>query len=153
MESKRWNNYFMQIAKDTAKMSKDPHTKVGACIVKNKKILSVGYNGAPSKFPDEFVPMNRETDIPLISQKNTYMCHAELNAILNYRGSLSDFEDATLYVTTSPCHECSKAIAQVGITTVIYEEKYHRKNVTNAADIILGNCGIICISLEEANED
>lgn len=146
----KWDNYFMTIAEDTALLSKDPKTKVGACIVKDKKILSVGYNGAPRKFPDNLVPTGDAVE--LINQKNAYMVHAELNAILNYRGCLADFEGATVYVTISPCHDCAKALAQVGIKKIIYKEKYHRSNMTRVTDFILKECGIECISTEELCE-
>ena len=147
MSQNKWDKYFMTVAEETAKLSKDPNTKVGACIVKDKKILSIGYNGAPRKFPDELVPVGDADE--LINQKNAYMVHAELNAILNYRGSLADFENATVYVTVSPCHDCAKAMSQVGITKVIYKEKYHRSNMTRVTDYIFEQCGIECASMEE----
>lgn len=141
MYSEKWNNYFMNIAKETAKLSKDPNTKVGAVLVKDKRILSVGYNGAPQKFPDDEIP-NKGDSSELINQKNSYMIHAELNAVLNYPNSIKDLKDSILYVTISPCHECAKMLSQIGISKVIYLEKYHRKNYTDVSDLIFEKCGI-----------
>lgn len=145
----KWSTYFMNIAKETAKLSKDPNTKVGAVLTKGKYIKSIGYNGAPKSFPDNLVPKDND-DPELINQKNAYMVHAELNAILNYEGKLSDLKDSTLYVTISPCHNCALLLAQLGIKKVIYLEKYHRNNMTDVSDKIFNVCNIEC---EEYNED
>ena len=140
-ERQSWDLYFMHLAEETAKMSKDPKTKVGACIVKNKRILSLGYNGAPRNFPDELVPINNDA-VELQNKKSTFMAHAELNAILNYRGSLAEFEGATVYVTLSPCYECAKAMAQVGIKKIIYKDTYHKMDNWLVSRYILKQCGI-----------
>lgn len=137
-----WDNYFMHLAEESATRSKDPKTKVGSCIVKDKRILSLGYNGAPRNFPDEKVPTRNDPD-DIYFSKNTYMCHSELNAILNYRGSLSDFEGATIYVTLSPCHDCVKALIQAGIKEIIYKDKYKHEDVYNTAKYIATKCGVI----------
>ena len=150
MEDNRisFDEYYMNLAKETSKRSRDTHTKVGACIVsKDNKILSLGYNGAPRNFDDSLVPMSGTDSDSLLEQKNTFMVHAELNAILNYNGSLSDFKDSTVYVTVSPCYECAKALAQVGVKRIFYYEKYHRTNVCEASEYILKNCGIELIKL------
>ena len=136
-----WDTYFMHLAEESARRSKDPNTKVGACIVKDKRVLSLGYNGAPRLFPDEIVPRSSDSK-SLLSNKNAYMCHAELNAILNYRGSLSDLEQATIYCTVSPCHECMKALAQVGIGEVVYKEIYHRDDIVEVSNLIARKCNI-----------
>lgn len=147
MESLKWHTYFMDLARVTANMSKDPNTKVGAVLVKNRRILSIGYNGAPSSFDDNIVPKVSSDD--LFKNKNAYVVHAELNAILNYRGNLADFKDSTLYVTVSPCHECAKALIQLGVKTIIYDVKYHRDNITNFSFYLLKTCGVKIMSLEE----
>ena len=85
----KWNTYFMTMAEESAKLSKDPNTKVGAVIVHDRRIKSAGFNGAPSSYPDDLVPNNNDSD-KLVDQKNTYMCHAELNAVLNYDGKIRD---------------------------------------------------------------
>ena len=106
-----WNEYFMAIAKLSAMRSKDPNTQVGACIVSNdNRILSIGYNGAPNGFDDEKFPWGREGEN--LSTKYPYVCHAEMNAILNYRGSKKDLENAKIYVDLFPCNECAKIIIQ-----------------------------------------
>lgn len=134
--------FFMSVAEASAKMSKDPKTQVGAVIVKDKKIKSIGYNGAPHNFPDNMVPWNSKETDDLIDQKNTYMCHAELNAILNYDGALATLKGADIYCTVSPCSRCAVMLAQAGIKRVIYKEKYHRKSETDAADKIFDLCSI-----------
>ena len=138
---KSWDKHFMQLAEESATRSKDPKTQVGACIVKDKRILSLGYNGAPRKFPDNFVPTNNVKN-DLYNSKNTYMCHAELNAILNYRGCLADFENATIYVTLFPCHECLKALIQVGISEIVYKEDYEKEDVVNVTKRIAKFCAV-----------
>ena len=137
-----WDAYFMGLAILSAARSKDPSTKVGACIVKDKRVLSLGYNGAPRSFPDNEVPNTSYERDNIVNQKNTFMVHAELNAILNYRGSLSDFKDSTIYVTIFPCHECAKALAQLDIKEIVYKEDYHRLDILFASKYILDKCGI-----------
>lgn len=146
------DQYFMSLAELTGNRSKDPHTKVGSCIVKDNHILSLGYNGAPRDFPDEEVPWNRDTTLPLEEQKYPYICHSELNAILNYRGDLSNLKGSTIYVTVSPCYDCAKALAQVGVSEVIYKEKYHRTDISNITETIFKKCGINYHKIGEQNE-
>ena len=113
---------FIFIALLSAQRSKDSGTQVGACIVNDdNKILSVGYNGMPTGCNDDDMPWEREGE-PL-ETKYYYVCHAELNAILNNdSGSL---KDSRIYVTLFPCNECAKAIIQSGIKEVIYlSDKY-----------------------------
>lgn len=117
-----WDEYFMGLALLSAQRSKDSGTQVGACIVnENNRILSVGYNGMPCGCDDNVMPWSREGD-PL-DTKYTYVCHAELNAILNYDGG--SVRGARIYTTLFPCNECAKAIIQSGLTEVIYfSDKY-----------------------------
>ena len=143
----KWDSYFMSIADNTANLSKDPRTKVGAVIVKNKKIKSIGYNGAPKTFPDNLVPTDNSGET-LKEKKNTYMCHAELNSILNYDGLISDLNGATMYITLSPCSKCACLLAQVGIKKIIYKKKYDKKEETEATDYIFEKCGIEQIHFE-----
>lgn len=134
--------YFMQLAEMNATRSKDPKTKVGSCIVKDKKVLSLGYNGAPRNFPDIEVPTTNNKENIFLS-KNSFMCHSELNAILNYNGALSDLNGATIYVTLSPCHECVKALIQVGIKEIIYKERYDHDDVFKLSKLIADKCNVI----------
>lgn len=117
-----WDEYFMAVSYLAAQRSKDSHTQVGACIVSDdNKILSVGYNGMPMGCNDDEMPWERDGE-PL-ETKYPYVCHAELNAILN-RGSTS-LKGSRLYVSLFPCNECAKAIIQSGISEVVYcEDKY-----------------------------
>ena len=112
-----WDEYFMGIALLSAERSKDPSSQVGACIVSgDNKILSIGYNGFPVGCSDDDISWEREGDF--IDTKYPYVCHAELNAILNYTGA--SLKGSRIYVALFPCNECAKAIIQSGIKEVIY---------------------------------
>ena len=114
-----WDQYFMGIAMLSAKRSKDPSTQVGACIVSDEnKILSVGYNGMPCHCHDDEFPWEREGGA--LETKYMFVCHAELNAILNYSGTA--LRGSRVYVTLFPCNECAKAIIQSGIKEIIYAD-------------------------------
>ena len=121
-----WDEYFMGVAKLSAKRSKDPNTQVGCCIVnKDKRIVAVGYNGLPRNCDDNDFPWNCREGA-LQDTKYAYVVHAELNAILNATTPLTG---CTLYVTLFPCNECMKAIIQAGIKEVVYEDnKYDGKD-------------------------
>ena len=94
-----WDEYFMGIAVLSSLRSKDPHTQVGACIVnQDKRIVGVGYNGFPRGCSDDEIPWGRDGD--WVNTKYPYVCHAELNAILNANGNL---KGCTLYVDLFPC--------------------------------------------------
>ena len=127
-----WDQYFMGIAMLSAQRSKDPNTQVGACIVgEDNRILSVGYNGMPQGCEDDDMPWGR--DGSALDSKYMFVCHAELNATLNYRGTDS-MKGASCYVTLFPCNECAKAIIQSGITEVVYrEDKYADSESTIAS--------------------
>ena len=137
-----WDEYFMGIAKLSAARSKDPSTQVGACIVsRDNRILSIGYNGTPNSFHDDLFPWDRDGDE--IHTKYLYVCHAEANAIGNYRGSRKDLEGAKLYVDLFPCNECAKQIIQAGISEVIYlSDKYKDTNSVKASKIMFDTCNI-----------
>ena len=137
-----WDEYFMGIALLSCERSKDPNTQVGACIVsKDNRILSVGYNGTPNGMSDKNFKWDREGEF--LNTKYMYVCHAELNAILNYRGSRKEFEGAKIYVDLFPCNECAKAIIQAGIKEVIYlDDKYDGTDANVASKIILDSCNI-----------
>ncbi len=117
-----WDEYFMGVAILSAQRSKDNNTQVGACIVNpERKIVSVGYNGMPMGCDDDLMPWEREGEY--LDTKYPFVCHAELNAILN-RAAVS-LKDCTIYVTLFPCNECAKAIIQSGIRRVVYlDNKY-----------------------------
>lgn len=131
----------MGIAQLSTERSKDPNTSVGACIVSvDNKILSVGYNGMPIGCSDDEFPWDREGE-PL-DTKYPYVCHAELNAVLNYTGG--DMKGSKIYTTLFPCNECTKAIIQKGIREVIYkEDKYADTDSVIAAKKMLDASGVI----------
>ena len=128
-----WNEYFMGIALLSAQRSKDSNTQVGACIVNDeRKIVSVGYNGMPTGCSDDELPWERDGDF--LETKYPFVCHAELNAILNSR---TDLRGCTLFVTLFPCNECAKAIIQSGIRHVIYKENKYAGTESNQASVLL----------------
>ena len=137
-----WDEFFMGIAKLSAGRSKDPNTQVGACIVSSdNRVLSAGYNGAPNSFSDDDFPWDREGK-PL-DTKYMYVCHAEANAIDNFRGYKKEFEGARIYVDLFPCNECAKKIVQSGIKEVIYlSDKYADSDSTKASKFIFDKCGV-----------
>jgi dCMP deaminase len=136
-----WDDYFMAMAFLTAKRSKDPNTQVGACIVSpNKKILALGYNGFPRKCSDDHLPWARTGESKLHT-KYPYVCHAEVNAILNKCSS--NVEGGTLYVALFPCNECAKLIIQAGISEVVYLlDIYHDDDSCRASRILLTMAGV-----------
>ncbi len=144
-----WDTYFMGVAKLSAMRSKDPNTQVGACIVsKDNKILSVGYNGAPKGFEDSEMPWDREGDF--LNTKYAYVCHAELNAILNSHGA--NLEDSKIYVDLFPCNECAKAIIQAGIKEVIYlSDKYSNTESNIVSKRLLSTCNVKCRQYKSEN--
>ena len=137
-----WDEYFMGIALLSAQRSKDNSTQVGACIVSpERKILSLGYNGMPTGCDDDCMPWERAGD-PL-NTKYFYVCHAELNAILN--ADIGSLRGSTVYVTLFPCNECTKAIIQTGIAEVVYlDDKYHDTDSTTASRKMLEMTGVKC---------
>ena len=137
-----WDEYFIALAKLTAMRSKDPSTQVGACIVsEDNRILSVGYNGAPNGFDDDNFPWNRQGEN--LETKYPYVCHAEMNAVLNYRGTRKDFENARIYVDLFPCNECAKIIIQSGIKEVVYLSNKYKDSENNIASRrLFDSCGI-----------
>ena len=119
------DNYYMDVALLTSSRSKDPNTKVGACVADNKKVLSLGWNGPPRVFNDDELPLDcRDKTKPLREQKYPYIIHAEINSVLNYGGRLSDLEGSSLYVNVFPCSDCAKTLCQIGIKEVIYKRDY-----------------------------
>ena len=145
-----WDEYFMAVAKLAGMRSKDPNTQVGACIVsQNNKILSMGYNGFPMGCSDDEFPWARIGETT--DTKYAYVTHAELNAILNYRGNL---EGAKLYVSLFPCNECAKAIIQSGIKTVVYgDNKYDGTPSVIASKRMFQAAGVEVFSYEYSGRE
>jgi len=146
----KWDEYFMGLAMLSSMRSKDSGTQVGACIVnQNNKILSVGYNGMPVGCDDDLMPWEREGD-PL-DTKYMYVCHAELNAILNFEGG--NVRGAKIYTTLFPCNECTKAIIQSGIKEIIYfSDKYADTDATIASKRMLDMVGVKYRQYEPADK-
>ena len=116
---------YMRMAMIWAENSYCERRKVGALIVKDKMIISDGYNGTPSGFENVCEDEDGLT--------KPYVLHAEANAITKVAKSANNCDGGTLYVTTSPCMECSKLIIQAGIKRVVFSEKYHN---TEGLDIL-----------------
>ena len=145
-----WDEYFMAISCLSSMRSKDPSTQVGACIVSlDNRILSIGYNGAPNGFHDDVFPWARNGD--MLNTKYAYVCHAEMNAILNYRGSRHELENSKIYVDLFPCNECAKLIVQAGIKEVLFlSDKFKDKDgnlletdAVKASKKMFDECGVI----------
>lgn len=121
---------YLQMADIWSQNSYCKRRKVGALIVKDKMIISDGYNGTPSGFENICEDENNTT--------KSYVLHAEANAITKVAKSSNSSMDATLYVTSSPCLECSKLIIQAGIKRVVFTENYRLEdgiNLLKRADI------------------
>ena len=146
-----WDQYFMGMAHLSAMRSKDPNTRVGACIVNpQKRVVGLGYNGFPYGCEDDEFPWAR--DGQFLETKYPYVVHAELNAILN---SIQDLHGCTLYVSLFPCNECAKIIIQSGIKHIIYlSDKYADSENNIASRRLFDECGVKYekIKLEENKE-
>ncbi len=132
---------YMRMARIWAENSYCVRRQVGALIVKDKMIISDGYNGTPVGF--ENICENEE------GFTKPYVLHAEANAITKIARSNNNSNGATLYVTTSPCIECAKLIIQAGIVRVVYGEEYH---LTDGIDL-LKRAGIEVIYLDYKNKE
>ena len=156
MTSKRtdylsWDEYFMAVALLSAQRSKDPNTQVGACVANDQnKIVGVGYNGFPLGCSDDILPWAREGD--LLDTKYPYVCHAELNAVLN---SISkDLRGCRIYVGLFPCNECTKVIIQAGIQEIIYlSDKYAETDAVKASKRMLDTSPNISYRRLQTNRD
>jgi len=134
-----WDEYFMAVALLSGLRSKDPNTQVGACVANaQNKIVGVGYNGFPRGCSDDDLPWQREGNY--LDTKYPYVCHAEVNAVLN--SISSDLHDCRIYVALFPCNECTKVIIQSGIKKIIYlQDKYKDTDSVKAAKIMLDQTG------------
>ena len=112
----RYDIAYLKMAKEWSKLSHCKRKQVGSLIVKDKMIISDGYNGTPSGFENFCEDEDGYT--------KWYVLHAEANAIAKVSGSTQSTKGSTLYITLSPCRECSKLIFQSGITRVVYSKKY-----------------------------
>lgn len=131
---------YLRMARIWAENSYCLRRQVGAIIVKDKMIISDGFNGTPSGFENICEDENGNT--------KAYVLHAEANAISKVAQSNNSSDGATLYVTTSPCIECSKLIIQSGIKRVVYNEKYR---ITEGLDL-LQRAGVECIQITDIDK-
>ncbi|KAI3954177.1 hypothetical protein MKW98_018001 [Papaver atlanticum] len=139
-----WDDYFMAVAFLSAKRSKDPNRQVGACLVSHDGIiLGIGYNGFPRGCADEKLPWAKKSVTgDALETKYPYVCHAEVNAILNTNHASA--EGQKLYVTMYPCNECAKVIIQSGVSEVIYfvEKRFSNDIVYTASQKLLKMAGV-----------
>ena len=112
----RYDKAYLRMAQTWAELSHCERKKVGALIVRDGRIISDGYNGTPAGFPNCCENQQGETE--------WYVLHAEANAILKVARSTNDCSDATLFITLSPCKDCSKLVLQAGIKRVVYMTEY-----------------------------
>ena len=137
-KQKKYDKAYLKMALEWAKLSYCKRKQVGALIVKNRMIISDGYNGTPSGFPNSCENNNGET--------LWYVLHAEANAILKTASSTHDCSGATLYLTMSPCKECSKLVHQAGIKRLVFINKY--KDISGVNFLI--DAGIEVVEIKEA---
>lgn len=135
-KQKRLDSRYLRMAFTWAENSYCTRRQVGALLVKDKMIISDGYNGTPSGF-DNICEDRNDVTFP-------YVLHAEANAITKVARSNNSSEGSTLYVTTSPCMECSKLIIQAGIKRVVFSELYR---IHDGIDL-LEKAGVECVHLE-----
>ena len=112
----KYDTVFLDLAKSLSNLSYAKRKKVGALIVKNNSIIADGYNGTPAGYSNECEDANENT--------HWYVLHAEANAITKVASSTQSSEGATLYISLSPCKNCSKLIHQAKIKRVVYEVQY-----------------------------
>ena len=115
-KQQKYDKAYLRMAQEWAQLSHCTRKKVGALIVKDRMIISDGFNGTPTGFENPCEDDDNYT--------KWYVLHAEANAILKVAGSTQSCQGATLYITLSPCKECSKLIHQAGIIKVVYSEAY-----------------------------
>lgn len=129
---------LLKMAYVLGEMSLATRSKVGSLIYKDERIVSVGWNGMPSGFPNEEIESTKETAEGVVVTTNPLVLHAEANAILKCAKHGSSSDNATLYVSMSPCPECAKLIIQGGIKRVVFG--HHYRNVDSLP--ILDRAGI-----------
>lgn len=115
-KQRRYDIAYLKMAREWASLSHCKRKQVGALIVKNSMIISDGYNGTPTGFDNCCEDENGKT--------NWHVLHAEANAIMKVAKSTNNSQGATLYITLSPCKECSKLVLQSGIKRVVYMNAY-----------------------------
>lgn len=136
-KQERYDRAYLRMAQEWGKLSHCDRRQVGAIIVKEGTIIADGYNGTPTGFPNVCEDENYET--------HWYVLHAEANAILKVSRSNNSSVGATLYITMSPCKECSKLILQAGIKRVVYIQGYK----DNSGLTFLEEAGVETLQIEQ----
>jgi dCMP deaminase len=136
----RYDKAYLRLALSWAQLSHCARKKVGAIIVKDSIIISDGYNGTPAGFDN--CCENEE------GNTHWYVLHAEANAILKVARSSNNCKDATLYLTHSPCKDCSKLVLQSGITRLVYQQAYKD---TSGIDF-LKSAGLEVVQIEKCDD-
>ena len=137
----RYDKAYMRMAMEWAKLSYSQRKQVGAIMVKDRMIISDGYNGTPTGFDNCCEDEEGNT--------HWFVLHAEANAIMKVAASTQSSQGATLYITMSPCKECSKLIYQSGIKRVVYKEGY--RDIEGL--VFLEKAGVELVHLEEVEQD
>jgi dCMP deaminase len=137
----RYDKAYLRMAKQWAKLSHCKRKQVGAIIVKDGMIISDGYNGTPTGFDNCCEDENGLT--------HWYVLHAEANAILKVAKSTNNARGATLYLTHSPCKDCSKLVLQAGIKRLVFEEKYKDQSGLD----FLKEAGLEIVQIEEVEHE
>lgn len=138
-KQERYDRAYLRMALEWAKLSHCKRRQVGALIVKDGQIIADGYNGTPSGFDNTCEDCNGIT--------HWYVLHAEANAIMKVARSMNSAKDSTLYLTMSPCKDCSKLIHQAGIRRLVYMQRYKD---TSGLDF-LENAGVEVAQLPDVN--
>lgn len=136
----RYDKAYLRLAEEWGKLSYCKRKQVGAIIVRDKMIISDGYNGTPTGFDNCCEDEEGLT--------NWFVLHAEANAILKVARSTQTCENATLYITLSPCNECSKLIHQSGIKRVVFQNAY--RDISGVE--FLKKAGVIVEQIEDLNQ-
>jgi dCMP deaminase len=136
-KQERYDRAYLKMAIEWAKLSHCNRKQVGALIVKDGMLISDGYNGTPSGFPNTCENDDGET--------HWYVLHAEANAITKVAKSTNNAKDSTLYITLSPCKDCCKLILQTGIKRLVYKEEYK----DNTAITFLKTAGIEVVQIAQ----
>ncbi len=136
----KYDKAYINMAFEWGKLSHCKRKQVGALIVKERMIISDGFNGAPTGFDNCCENESGETKWMVL--------HAEANAILKVASSTQSSKGATLYITLSPCKDCSKLILQAGITRVVYAEKY--KDISGVAFLEKAGVEVVHLQRDEA---
>ena len=136
----KYDKAYLRLAESWAKLSQCNRKQVGAIIVKDEIIISDGFNGTPAGFDNCCENENGLT--------HWYVLHAEANAILKVAKSSNNCKGATLYLTHSPCRDCSKLVLQSGIKRVVFKEAYKDPSGID----FLGNAGVEIVHISDINE-